>query len=133
MGIDEHASSSAACENEIRRQVGGVEPSPQGKGRKKLRNPSAWGKNVTKKARYCSKYLPKLPNCNHEHRSDLQCSQLNMQDIRKFHEHFYSKTVDCTDMKVHQDNYVLKYTQSETPKRENRCSGLYKILHSDYT
>lgn len=67
-------------------------------------------KRSKKRALYTSKALPKLPQCNHSD-SVFKCTELTTQDIRKFHKGFYE-----TKNKVDQDNYILKYTVSETPK-----------------
>ena len=49
--------------------------------------------------------------CKHVGKS-LKCCELSMQDIRKFHQAFYSEK-----NKQMQDSFILKYTQSESPKR----------------
>lgn len=120
--MDERQQPSTSFESEVRRVSGSVTPSLKGKGRKKLRSPATWKKNVNKETKYCAKSLPKLPTCKHLNRSDFHCSELTMQGIRKFHQLIYPTTIDHTKMKLQQDNVVLKYTITETPKRD-RCRG----------
>lgn len=104
-------------EIEVRRE-GSVTPSVKGKGRKKQRNPALWKKNVQKKALYTSKCLPKLPDCHHKDRKDLHCSKVTLQDVRKFHNMFYPRKMDYSSVKIEQDNMILKYTLTESPKRQ---------------
>lgn len=99
-------------ENEVR-QTGSVVEAPKGKGRKKLRNPETWKKNLKKRKLYSSKTLPSLPKCKHVSINNFKCNELTMQDIRKFHSLFYSHN----DKQI-QDNLILKYSKSESPNRK---------------
>lgn len=87
-----------------------ITPSPKNKGRKRKKDPETWKKTIKKQKQYTSKSLPKLPQCVHSDKV-FKCDQLTMQDVRKFHGGFYS-----SKNKIDQDNYILKYTLSETPK-----------------
>lgn len=98
------------------RSSGSVTPAGKGKARKKVRNPVQWKKNIVKKELYSSKRLPSRPTCNHLGRKDFHCSEATMQDVRKFHAIFYPKSVDYRSVKIDQDNLILKYTTSESPK-----------------
>lgn len=58
-----------------------------------------------------SKGLPKKPTCEHK-KKNLRCSDVPMQDIRRFHEAFY-----FNQDKVSEDSFILKYTSQGSPKR----------------
>nr|CAD7460410.1 unnamed protein product [Timema tahoe] len=96
-------------EDNVRRSQ--VIPCERGEGRKRHRKPEKWKRALEKAKRYSAKSLPRLPQCKHVGKS-LKCCELSMQDIRKFHQSFYSEK----DKQV-QDNFILKYTHSESPKR----------------
>nr|CAD7435448.1 unnamed protein product [Timema monikensis] len=68
------------------------------KSRKKRRDRSNWTKEKIKQKR-----------------------SLTMQDVRRFHQRFYS-----TSDKVAQDNFILKYTIQEKPKRNRFKNGKKK-------
>lgn len=57
------------------------------------------------------KGLPNKPACKHK-KKNLRCNDVPMQDIRRFHEVFYSNKD-----KISQDNFILKYTVQVNPKR----------------
>lgn len=57
--------------------------------------------------------MPRLPTCIHKNKNVFQCGNLNMQDVRRFHEGFYS-----SKNKIEQDSSILKYTTTESPKRK---------------
>lgn len=67
---------------------------------------------VFKHYRYKAKALPQKPNCSHDKKKVYNCEELGMQDIRRFHERFYSNV-----SKSDQDVFILKYTEQESPKR----------------
>lgn len=89
-----------------------ITPCDKNKARKRMRDPSKWKKEVKKRLLYTSKTLPTLPQCIHSD-NVFKCKDITMQDVRKFHKGFYA-----TKNKVDQDNYILKYTVSESPKRK---------------
>ena len=71
--------------------------------------------------RHCSKSLPKKPICNHPPRFGFKCSELGMQDIRKFHQLFYE-----SHNKICQDQFILRFVTLEPPKRKRPRSGTTK-------
>ena len=110
-----------------------IEPSPAGKGRKRLINKQEWKREKAKVKRYVhfrtfclvhcqaimsfygSRYsrqgLPKFPTCGHKTKKH-QCSSLTMTEIRKFNERFYREA-----SKSYQDIFVLKHCVTNKPKR----------------
>lgn len=52
-----------------------------------------------------------MPTCIHT-KTVFHCNELKMQDIRRFHQAFY----EISD-KVRQDEFILRYTTQEAPKR----------------
>lgn len=59
-----------------------------------------------------------ITSCRHKKNVKLKCSTLHSQDIRRFHEAFYSKP-----NKVVQDNFMLKFMKVHVPKRRRRKVG----------
>lgn len=53
-----------------------------------------------------------MMTCRHRKKTFL-CSEMTMQDIRRFHEAFYS-----TNNKIIQDTFLLKYTSQKDPSRK---------------
>ncbi|XP_072376750.1 uncharacterized protein [Diabrotica undecimpunctata] len=96
-----------------------VEPST-GQTRKKKISPQKWKRNKSKLARYSAKGMPDFPSCNHDGRQ-FQCATVPFQDIRRFHQNFYSQKD-----KVYQDNFILKFSSSVEVKRRRPTSGQYK-------
>lgn len=68
--------------------------------------------------------MPGFPTCNHK-KGKFKCTTVPLQDIRRFHQNFYSKKD-----KVYQDNFILKFTSSVDVKRRRATSGRYKIQNS---
>lgn len=70
---------------------------------------------------YKPKCLATLPNCIHKKKT-FCCSELLMQDVRRFHQAFYASW-----SKIVQDQFILKHTSQQTPQRrgssQNRRSG----------
>nr|CAD7266698.1 unnamed protein product [Timema shepardi] len=92
------------------------------KSRKKRRDRSNWKKEKLKQKRHKSKKLPKSPQCRHTSgRTTCGCSSLTRQDVRRFHQRFYSSSD-----KVAQDNFILKHTIQEKPKRNRIKNGKKK-------
>nr|CAD7262480.1 unnamed protein product [Timema shepardi] len=83
----------------------------EGRGRRKKRDKTSWRKEKLKAERCKPKSLPRRPDCTHRKKT-FQCCDLPMQDIRRFHEAFYSNKD-----KVSQDNFILQYTVQHNPKR----------------
>ena len=67
--------------------------------------------------RYSPSSLPIYPNCNHNSQS-YQCRTLSMGDVLNFHKAFYS-----SKHKISQDNFILKYCNSTTTKRNRPTTG----------
>lgn len=70
--------------------------------------------------RYTAKRLPdftKLGQCRHKGK-DYKCNELSPQDVRKFHQSFYSKPE-----KIRQDNFILKYIRIHYPIERKRKKG----------
>lgn len=67
--------------------------------------------------RHASKKLPNKPMCHHIGTHSFECSKLNNQDVRKFHDKFYELVKTEENIKVEQDRYILRYIQFKTPKR----------------
>lgn len=106
-------STNLILEDEVRRD-GNIKSVCGKKSRKKERNPTNWKKNVMNGHRFTYKKLPTLNRCNHDEskKSVFKCDNLNMQDIRKFHQAFYAS---CD--KITRDAFLLKYINNETPTR----------------
>lgn len=61
--------------------------------------------------------FPTLPTCGHREREVgskhcYDCSRLNLQDIRRFHQGFYKS---CN--KIDQDQFLMRYAKGKAPKR----------------
>ncbi|RVE45582.1 hypothetical protein evm_009779 [Chilo suppressalis] len=87
--------------------------------RKRRVNAAKWKKNRVKELRYAAKHLPVKPTCKHKCKN-LQCSEIPLQDVRKFHESFYQ-----LKNKLKQDSFLLKHvkgikTQRRRPRSESR-------------
>lgn len=71
---------------------------------------------------YCFRYspagFPPRPTCNHKSSKAFQCSEVSMQDVRRFNQKFYAKA----DRLV-QNNFILRHVTVETPKRKRSRSG----------
>ncbi|XP_046687286.1 uncharacterized protein LOC124372918 [Homalodisca vitripennis] len=75
-------------------QSGNVEPMPDNSTRKRKRRVDNWKKTKDKKKRHSAQGFPNIPTCGHRERANgskhcYDCSRLNMQDIRRFHQGFY--------------------------------------------
>lgn len=68
-------------------------------------------------SRYSPINLPEYPKCNHCTKS-YRCSTLKNDDVLMFHKAFYSK---CN--KIHQDNFIIKFTNIQKPKRVRNTKG----------
>nr|XP_022910375.1 uncharacterized protein LOC111421447 [Onthophagus taurus] len=88
-----------------------IEPSPRGKGRKRIANKQEWKREKAKTKRYSRQHLPEFPTCRHRTKT-MQCCLLTMTEIRKFNEGFYQKK-----NKLFQDMFVLKHCVTSKPKR----------------
>ncbi|XP_046673782.1 uncharacterized protein LOC124362930 [Homalodisca vitripennis] len=103
-------------------QSGNVEPMPDNSTRKRKRRVDNWKKTKDKKKRHSAQGFPNIPTCGHRERANgskhcYDCSRLNMQDIRRFHQGFYKS---CN--KIDQDQFILRYAKGKVPKR-HRLQG----------
>ncbi|RZF43395.1 hypothetical protein LSTR_LSTR001656 [Laodelphax striatellus] len=94
-----------------------VEVVSPGSARKKKRNPAEWKTNKQKHLRYSAKHLPVFPKCGHRGTS-FNCSLLTMNDVKNFHESFYS-----VKTKSSQDAFILKYCSCAPPARHHPKTG----------
>ncbi|CAH0405919.1 unnamed protein product [Chilo suppressalis] len=99
--------------------VGALQGKPWETARKRRVNAAKWKKNRVKELRYAAKHLPVKPTCKHKCKN-LQCSEIPLQDVRKFHESFYQ-----LKNKLKQDSFLLKHvkgikTQRRRPRSESR-------------
>ncbi|XP_050315526.1 uncharacterized protein LOC126750070 [Anthonomus grandis grandis] len=88
-----------------------IEPSPAGKGRKRLVNKQEWKREKAKIKRYSRKRLPEFPTCGHKTKK-LQCLSLTMTEIGKFNEKSYHQA-----SKSYQDLFILKHCVTNKPIR----------------
>ncbi|XP_046687856.1 uncharacterized protein LOC124373539 [Homalodisca vitripennis] len=94
-------------------QSGNVEPMPDNSTRKRKRRVDNWKKTKDKKKRHSAQGFPNIPTCGHRERANgskhcYDCSRLNMQDIRRFHQGFYKS---CN--KIDQDQFILRYAKGK--------------------
>ncbi|RVE40743.1 hypothetical protein evm_014607 [Chilo suppressalis] len=97
-----------------------ITPAQGNNARKRVRNEYNWKRNVQKRNRYSAKKLPDLNNlgkCRHK-TEDYKCNDINHQDVRKFHQSFYSKPE-----KIYQDNFILKFIRIQYPLERKRKKG----------
>ncbi|KAG8294914.1 hypothetical protein J6590_092184 [Homalodisca vitripennis] len=62
---------------------------------------------------YSSPGFPPPPAWEHRSSEAYQCANIQFQDVRRFHQKFYS-----TPNRVDQNNFILHYITVETPKRK---------------
>lgn len=86
----------------------------------------SWKRTKEVRERYSAKRLPGKPQCAHK-KTVFKCNELNMQDIRRFHENFYK-----TCCKKDQDNFILRYTTQDKPKRNRTKTGASKGIVTKY-
>nr|CAH7712814.1 unnamed protein product [Callosobruchus chinensis] len=67
--------------------------------------PATWKRNQEKARRHASKGFPVPPRCSHD-AGAFQCKTLKMQEIRRFHQNFYSNRT-----KIDQDRFLIKYIE----------------------
>lgn len=64
--------------------------------------------------RYSPKNVPVFPKCGHRgDKESFVCWRLSMNDIRRFHEMFYSSR-----KKTDQDTFIITYCSAGAPKRK---------------
>nr|CAH7764944.1 unnamed protein product [Callosobruchus chinensis] len=81
-----------------------VTPCPEGsRTRKPKKMPATWKRNQEKARRHASKGFPVPPRCSRD-AGAFQCKTLKMQEIRRFHQNFYSNRT-----KIDQDRFLIKY------------------------
>lgn len=81
------------------------------RGRKKTKDVGGWKRVKEQTTRHKPKGLPSMPSCAHKKKT-FYCKDVSMQDIRRFHQAFYS-----TYSKIVQDQFILKHTTQQIPQR----------------
>nr|CAH7747911.1 unnamed protein product [Callosobruchus chinensis] len=69
--------------------------------------------------RHASKGFPVPPRCSHD-AGAFQCKTLKIQEIRRFHQNFYSNRT-----KIDQDRFLIKYIELNHKKRSRTTTGRY--------